>query len=144
MKTMEAIRLITSRAEEIRTDGPQRFPEAASVGDCVRQGDIYITKLEVVEGKRAKVQPQLAPGTTKGSRHILSHTCLHGIDDSAAVESRVDYFVRDVDALTGPVIRVKEEVIVTHPEHGDWILGKGIYGITYQRAFADELKRVLD
>ena len=125
---------IRERVESIVCSDTQRFPEAASPGDTARQGDIYITLLDgVTEGfSKCKVELQLAPGTTKGSRHILSH-------------DRVEMF-RDpnADVLTGPVVKCSEEVSVTHPEHGNVILPPGTYAITYQRAFAEELKRQLD
>lgn len=70
-----------ARAENIKNDEPQRFPDAASVGDAVRQGDIYIQLIDdVAEAPlfyRADADPvfpmQLAPGNTKGSRHCLAH-----------------------------------------------------------------------
>ena len=76
---------------------------------------------------------QLAPGTTRGSRHIL--------DSLDGVEL---YIVKDADALTGPLVVTLKERVVTHPEHGDVILPPGCYAITYQRAYADELRRVAD
>lgn len=82
--TAERTRILseaTARAESIKNDGPQRFPEAASVGDAVRQGDIYIQLIDDVaeapmfyRADTAAVFPmQLAPGNTKGSRHCLEH-----------------------------------------------------------------------
>ena len=130
----QSFKQIQERAEAINCGDTQHFPEAASIGDSIRQGDIYITLLEDVPEKvtSGKTQLQIAPGTTKGSRHILSH-------------KRVEMFIRkNATALDGPVIKTKEEVTVTHPEHGDWVLPPGCYGVTYQRAFADELRRVLD
>lgn len=125
---------IKAQAESIRTDKPQRFSEAASVGDFVRQGDLYITRIEAIpsDAVEVKVESQLASGSTRGSRHILSH------DDVKM------YRIQDDNELTGPLIRVDTEVTVTHPEHGDWVLPVGCYSITYQRAFADELRRVRD
>jgi hypothetical protein len=127
----QVFKSIRESLEAIRCDDLQEFPVAASVGEYVRQGDVLIHKLAEPEGKPALVQLQLAPGTTKGSRHILSH-------------DRVEYFTRSNGALTGPCLRVTEPVTVTHPEHGDWLLGPGCYGITYERAFADELRRARD
>jgi hypothetical protein len=79
--------------EKIKNDAPQHFPEAASVGDAVRQGDIYIQRIEDVTSapmlySRA-LQPvfpmQLADGNTKGSRHCLAHG--NGVTVYSPVES---------------------------------------------------------
>jgi len=130
----EVFKAIVEQAEKIKSDATHRFPQAASFGDIWRQGDVYITLVESVpEGFTSSgVQPQLAPGTTKGSRHILDHSDVEMFRNETA------------DALTGPVFRTGKDVTVTHPEHGDVICPPGIYAITYQRAFADELRRVAD
>ncbi len=127
---------VKASAEKIQNDATQRFPEAASAGDTFRQGDIYIEKLESVPSNcRSAVKPhaQLSPGTTKGSRHIL--------DSLEGVQMHV---LEDATVLDGPVLLTTTERIVTHPEHGNVILPPGCYGITYQRAWADELRRVED
>lgn len=132
-KTLEKV---TSSAEAIRNDETQRFPEAASPGDCWRQGDVYITLLDgVPQGAKqdAKPDPQLAPGTTKGSRHILD-----------SLDGVTCYQLHNATVLEGPVLDVTKEREVTHPEHGNVILPPGVYGITYQRAYAEELRRQLD
>jgi hypothetical protein len=66
--------------EKIKNDAPQQFPEAASIGDAVRQGDIYIqlidtvTKAPMLYRQSEPTFPmQLAEGNTKGSRHCLAH-----------------------------------------------------------------------
>lgn len=134
MTAQNAYKGITEAAESICCADAQQFPEAASIGDTARQGDLYITLLEAVPAgfDKAAVEPQLAPGTTKGSRHILSHKQVRMYRDSNA------------DALTGPVIECRKSVTVTHPEHGDVVLPPGVYGITYQRMFAEELRRQVD
>ena len=71
---------ISAAVEAIKNDGLQRFPEAASVGDSVRQGDIYIQLINEADIEaagdlfRKLKEPvlQLAPGNTKGSRHCLA------------------------------------------------------------------------
>tara|TARA_Y100000310_G_scaffold213286_1_gene214204 strand:- start:8310 stop:8723 length:414 start_codon:yes stop_codon:yes gene_type:complete len=137
MNAVEEMKKVKESAEKIKNDEPQRFPEAASNGDAFRQGDIYITKISGVLASKHRLvdQPaaQLAPGTTRGSRHIL--------DSLDGVEL---YIVKDADALTGPLVVTLKERVVTHPEHGDVILPPGCYAITYQRAYADELRRVAD
>jgi len=127
---------IKSRAEQIKNNEPQRFPDAASVGDYWRQGDLYITKLAAVPSGAIPVKRpshQLAPGNTKGSRH-----CLDSLDGVTV------YAMPDADALTGPVLHLARERTIPHPEHGTVICPPGTYGITYQRAYAEELRRVQD
>jgi hypothetical protein len=74
------LREAQAQVEKIKNDDPQNFPEAASIGDAVRQGDIYIQLIEDVTDTPFLFQPaspsfpmQLADGNTKGSRHCLEH-----------------------------------------------------------------------
>ena len=108
---------------------------AAAAGDYIRQGDLLIHKLDGIDhnAERVEVVLQLAPGTTKGSRHILSSG--DGIDM---------FTIPGSSELQGPQFVTDREVTVEHPEHGDWILGAGTYGVTYERMYAEELRRVKD
>lgn len=127
---------VQTSAESIRNDEPQRFPEAASIGDVWRQGDLYIELIAgVPSGATLEKKPssQLAPGTTQGSRHIL--------DSLKGVKM---YRLPSPTVLDGPILDLSKERTVTHPEHGDVLLPPGCYSITYQRAFADELRRAAD
>ena len=139
MKTLTAERSlhsIQSSAEKIRNDQTQRFSEAASISDVWRQGDVYIELLAgVPHGAVHENKPnlQLAPGTTQGSRHIL--------DSLAGVTM---YRLATPTVLDGPILDVATERTITHPEHGNIILPPGVYGITYQRAFGDDLRRAAD
>ena len=123
-------------AEFIANDGEQVF-EIMDVGDVVRQGDIYITRIQSLP-RGAKLVPskaQLAPGETRGSRH-----CLRSLDGLQM------YQVEHANVLDGPIIVAKQGCAIDHPEHGNIVLNEpgGIYAITYQRAFAEELRAVLD
>lgn len=76
--TVLALRRAQAVVEQIKNDQPQQFPEAASIGDAVRQGDIYIQLIPDVDSAPMLYAPatpsfpmQLAEGTTKGSRHCL-------------------------------------------------------------------------
>jgi hypothetical protein len=138
MKTIQKeIQRISETAEEIRNDSEQLFPEAATPGDCWRQGDLYITLLSAIPGdvKKCKRRKQLVPGTTQGSRHCL--------DSLAGVTM---YEIEKPGQLDGPVIDCKQERTITHPEHGNVVLPPGIYGIHYQRDLDAEERerRVLD
>lgn len=127
----KAIRDVRTQAEKIRSDRPQRFPEAASPGDYWRQGDIYITLLAAVPQTAEKVQApasrQLAPGDTQGSRH-----CLDSLDGA-------DWHrLKQATEFDGPILALATERTVTHPEHGHVILPPGVYAITYQRNLDQE------
>ena len=126
---------VKSSAEAIKSSLPQRFPAAASAGDYWRQGDLYITLREACPDGCVSIsaEKQLAPGTTMGSRHVL--------DSLAGVEV---FRLAEPTALDGPILKLGEERTITHPEHGDVICPPGVYQITYQRAFAKELRRVAD
>lgn len=124
------------KTEAVVSDHEQIFPLAATPdSDFVRQGDLYIWLKSEVPKKAKKVEAknQLVPGQTKGSRH-----CLDSLDGVTVYE------LADGNELQGPIIKLICERLITHPEHGNWRLGAGVYEITYQRAFAEELRRVRD
>lgn len=136
MQTVEStMNRIGEAAEAIKSDAERRI-EVMDIGDEVRQGDLYITRIESIPSACGLVrQPsaQLAPGNTQGSRHTL--------------RSLVDVQVFRLDnagPLDGPIIVSEGELAIDHPEHGDRILPPGCYAITYQRAYAEELRRVED
>ena len=135
MSVTETISVIQNDLENLRCDKTQQFPVAAAEGDYVRQGDVYITLRSQIPSDCSESDHglQLAPGTTKGSRHLL---------DSG---EGVTFYVRqEPTVLQGPFLRLDCERVLKHPEHGDWKLPPGLYEITYQRVHADELRRVLD
>lgn len=132
------VRSVSETAERIKSDALQTFPEAASVGDFVRQGDLYITLLSRVPADSVREkQPsaQLAPGTTQGSRHCISN-----------MRNVTLYRLKTPNPYDGPVVEVNQPVTITHPEHGDWQLPVGVYGISYQRTEDSEgmIRRVQD
>lgn len=98
--TVARLRAAAAAVEKIKNDAPQQFPEAASIGDAVRQGDIYIQKIDdVLETPllyTRTLQPvfplQLAEGNTKGSRHCLAH------GDGVAVYNPVESGSREMFA----------------------------------------------
>lgn len=136
MSAVETLKEIQESVEAIKSDAPQRFPEAASDGDYFRQGDVNIIYRDRVPSGAVtmkKIDLQLAPGTTKGSRHCL--------DSAEGVQL---FEVPNATALQGPIIKNDAERTVTHPEHGDVVLPPGVYSVRYQRAYAEELRRVAD
>jgi hypothetical protein len=98
------------------------------VGKCVRQGDVYIKRIN--KPKDLKDMPafnetQLAPGNTMGSRHMVT--------------GDVKMFKKaDADQFTGPVIVSKTGFTVTHPEHAHFQLPAGTYQVTYQLDWATQ------
>ena len=137
-QVLNDVQSVAEIAERIKSDAKQKFPEAASVGDFVRQGDCYFTLLAgVPTGATVEKNPskQLAPGTTQGSRHCLSR--LTGV---------TVYRLKNPTAYGGPVLQVDKSVTITHPEHGNWVLPPGCYGVGYQRTEDSEgrIRRVQD
>lgn len=126
---------LARHAEKIKNDEHQHAGEM-SVGDAWPQGDIAVVLIgEVPSGAKVVERPalQLAPGTTQGSRH-----CLESLDGITA------YTHANPTALDGPILDAPKGLTVTHPEHGWITLRPGVYAVIYQRAFAEELRRVQD
>lgn len=132
MKTAtEVFRTITKEAETNRND--PRFYRVHTIGHELRQGDVYLYPVESVpSGAKEIEQRQLAPGATKGSRHV--------------VEGGVRVFANpSTDALAGPFVEVVERATLTHPEHAHISLAPGVYECRYQRDYAaEERRRVAD
>jgi len=110
---------------------------APIVGVPVAQGDINLWLLPklpdgVVE---ALPDPQLAPGTTRGSRHCIrqsdmKHTKFYGLANP--------------NPLQGPILVFEKETTIEHPEHGDQLWPAGVVAVTYQRRHAEEIRRSQD
>lgn len=99
----------------------ERFVRTIEVGQCARQGDIYIERVGDDYHRGEEIQDrQLAPGNSKGSRHVVA--------------GEVEVFAAPTqdDLLHGPVIVAEQRFTVTHPEHADVSLPSGIYRVGYQ------------
>ena len=134
---VQVMQKIRSHGKKVADDSPRVVGELCQ-GDHTAQGDVMFWKLdELPEGCTRIANPdrQLAPGTTQGSRHCIR------AEDMQKIEF---YSLKDSNALQGPVMKCNSPVTVEHPEHGDQTLNKGISIVTYQRAYADELRRVQD
>lgn len=137
MKTAtEVLSEIQSAAAETRPD--VRRVATMKPGEYARQGDVYVTRLnELPELGKPYEGRQLAPGTSKGSRHVV------------ALSVDADLFdVVQPGPLDGPIIDAKSRLLIEHPEHGHLDLPPGVYAVTYQRDYAreraDEIRRVAD
>lgn len=114
----------------------------ASVGDVVRQGDLYLVCLSSMPSGDEIQDMKLAPGNSQGSRHILE-------GDVSIVKNwkwrSYPELKEQHDVLVGPAFKCHGEVEVTHPEHQNKILPEGtVWGTVYQRQLADEVRRVQD
>lgn len=77
-----AVLNVEKAVEKVINDADQFFPEAATIGDAVRQGDVYIQLIDPLDEppvfysklKKPEFPLQLAPGDTKGSRHMLEYS----------------------------------------------------------------------
>lgn len=126
------IYLIIAIETRERLCGRKRWPIGA-IG--AQQGDVYFTRLATVPKnaqRLLKTAGQLVPGNTQGSRHCVDPTLV-----------RLWAPPRPT-ALQGPIIEADEMITVTHPEHGHITFPPGVYGVIYQRQYADELRRVTD
>ncbi len=115
-------------------DASVRVVAEIAIDQAVRQGDIYITRIASVP-KDARVinDRQLAPGTSQGSRHVVS--------GAVTVVARIN----EQSPLQGPFLKSSTDFIVEHPEHGHIQLPAGDYSCTYQRDFgSEELARIRD
>jgi hypothetical protein len=138
MTAAEVIQQIIRHGQENANDSAAR-PVLIDNDRFSAQGDINIWKVESLSdlGDISETSPvyQLAPGNTRGSRHCL---------DSESVQNAKFYVRSNANPLQGPIWVNEVETLVTHPEHGDQLLDPGIYFVTYQRQYADDLKRMAD
>jgi hypothetical protein len=105
-------------------------------GQAVRQGDLYITKVESLPAEYTERtnSMKLVDGKTKGSRHVLKKS-----------KSLKVFLNPNANPLQGPGITTEERLLVKHPEHAYMDLVPGNYVVTYQRDYsAEELSRVKD
>jgi hypothetical protein len=117
---------------------PWSLTNVNNIGDWGRQGDLYFTLIEkpptALEIDK-DFTGQLAPGNSRGSRHIIPQgkgvTCYH----NPRMKERDN-------ADAGPILYVSEDTYVEHPDHGTVNLGAGCWiEVTYQVAYDKELMR---
>lgn len=108
-----------------------------SLGDVVRQGDLYLVCIDKLPSGKKIEDRQLAEGNTQGSRHVVQGDVSIVTPDSA--HPGIDR------VLCGPAFHCNEAAEVTHPEHGNKVLPKDTtWRVTFQRAHAEEMRRVQD
>lgn len=114
-------------------------------GEFVRQGDIYVTLLDgkptgtlkkVPAAKLTSKEFQLAPGNSRGSRHMLDNVDAVEIYDRGTREDGIE---------AGYAIKVNEACSIVHPEHGTVNLGEDMWiAVTYQLTWDQVARRVQD
>lgn len=115
-----------------RAQGRKRWP-VGTIG--AQQGDVYFSRLAAVPTPTRRLlqsNGQLVPGQTQGSRHCVN-----------PAQVRLWVLPRPTP-LQGPIIEATDAFTVSHPEHGHVTLAPGVYQVTYQRDFAEGLRRVVD
>lgn len=102
-----------------------RFIKSMKVGQIVRQGDIYIHKVDDTHPHGGRCGRQLAQGSSKGSRHIAESPaeCFTGTQKPTTCEDAV---------FLGPLVKSPHRFLISHPEHADISLSGGCYQITHQ------------
>lgn len=119
-----------NRAAEAPDEGVREIP-AMKVGEFVRQGDVYIERIQAIPHDVKTIPAgsrQVAVGTTIGSRHVAE-------GDLEVV--RLESDARG-SALLGPVVIARGRWRLTHPEHAHFALPEGTYRVRYQRDVATE------
>ena len=141
MTAVESINRVQESADS-RKSQEVRDCSAMVPGDpAARQGDVYVWPIPAIPNGSTKIEAgsgQVAPGTTRGSRHRV-----------VEIESVTFYRLESPNALQGPVIDAPEGFTLVHgdgaeDDHAPMKFGPGVYAITYQRDHAEELRRVED
>lgn len=117
------------------------------IGDVGHQGDVYVCRVarhediyrycRLLRDPRprgaATAERQVAPGNTLGSRHVARGEGL-----------RLWAPPPGASPLEGPTIEADGEWWLDHPEHAPHRYGPGVFVVTYQREYAEEVRRVAD
>lgn len=144
MLVEEAIKAVKQSAESMHAAKTQRIG-SPSLGDAVRQGDLYLVCVSKLPDAKETTERKLAPGETQGSRHVLQGDCVivTGVNLTSYPNDQAVSKIHQ--ALAGPAFYCKGDVTVTHPEHGDQILPEGTtWQVIYQQVWAEEVRRVRD
>ena len=147
MQVAEAYRSVIESAEAIR-NGEHAEVGEFSIGDTLRQGDVYITRLGSAPERAGKFPGrQLAPGSTQGSRHVVAGDCelfMPHEADAVAKLAEANPRTKGHEHFVGPVIVAEAPVRIEHPEHGDRTIPAGVYLTTFQKVWANEIRRTRD
>lgn len=133
--TIEVINTIRDHGLSVADDSLKVIKPELYVPNA--QGDLNILMLEALPATAVEAVPeaQLAPGTSRGSRHCIREADLPKVKF---------YRLENATVLHGPVLEFAGDVVIEHPEHGDQQYPAGLYAITYQQMHSAELKRMAD
>jgi len=139
-KVLDVLSQIDQHAANNKQDSLLYKVPRLKQGQPIPQGDIniwHLNQLPINVNPVATV-PQLAPGSTRGSRHCIRE------EDLANIVQQ--YVFQDPNPLQGPIFELSGPIIIEHPEHDDQLWQYSQYiAITYQRRYAKEdLRRILD
>jgi len=107
-------------------------------GKFVRQGDLFFVSVKEIKLGKPRDDYQLAPGVSKGSRHVLQKS--EGVN---LFESCAEH------VLHGPIFTIREGCVarVTHPTHREFrIHGPATIRVEFQRDLSDirQYRRITD
>ena len=125
---LDTIAREASAIEQIDSSEPVQMPDM-SVGDMYAQGDIGLQLVDrLPDGAKVRKVPkgdyQIAPGNTKGSRHIIPARCM----------ADVTVYDVQVDDLCDTALVTQAPIDLLHPEHGDHLgYAAGIYLVRHEQ-----------
>jgi hypothetical protein len=131
--------VIQDVSEAAKSRQEKRIIKSIKTGQMIRQGDIYLIAIDRTKATKVfgtvEVNPknftsevksnathhQLVPGSTMGSRHMVTR-------------DEVTLFVNPTNesSLVGPVIHADKPFSLEHPEHAHFELPAGDYLVCYQ------------
>lgn len=123
---VQHIEKVQKDADTTRLAKPRYFP-IMKVGEIVRQGDIYIHRVDDNHEHGAELESrQLAQGFSQGSRHVAEapSKVFEGTTKPPSSTSQ--------NPFLGPLIKSDVEFTITHPQHAHVTLGAGTYQVTHQ------------
>lgn len=137
LNPIEVFNRIQEHAQSVKSDRTWVI-ENPEFGRPFPQGDLNFWFLRKLPEDAIETSPvsQLAPGNTRGSRHCIADSDM----------GNVRFFkLPNPNPLQGMLLKFSAPTRIEHPEHGDHIYPAGsIVAVTYQRRYADEIKRIED
>lgn len=126
---LDAVKQIEDRAKT--SDQTLRVIKTMKVGQAVRQGDIYLVKVqkELTKQNYPLNVRQLVPGNTLGSRHCAEAPAQLFESDNTPIPGIA------ATALRGPIVVSPDQFTVSHPDHAHVSLPGGTYQVLFQLDF---------
>lgn len=134
-----AVKELREASDEAIDNGqPVQIPAAIAPGDMLPQGDVGLLMLSEIPHAATRLPcpdgGQLAPGTSKGSRHCIPQEFW---------KSLTFYRISDGDELSDIVIEASKPFDLVHPEHADHLgYPAGVYRVRHQQN--EQRQRVID